>query len=295
MNKKRMQDAPLLSEGVMLLSQGKPRIKVVTFDLWETLLFERDGASGRRSAARCRDVAEAFNRLGVNVSTERTESALKQVIASLLEVWDRNEDVSHVEQLELLVRFVSNGSFALKNEWVEELSSAYVSAFFEVPPYLNPDAVSVLEDLVEAGKQIGLICNTGLIPGFALRRFLESEGVLEYFDLLVFSDEMGFRKPDSRFFDFAARKLKADPSSVVHVGDNLRIDMWGAKNAGFKAIHFACDEGRDKMAEADPNSLVARSRRLGTLEKERIAPDKTITSFTMVTEAVKQLEERTYI
>ena len=279
----------------MLLSQGKPRIKVVTFDLWETLLFERDGASGRRSAARCRDVAEAFNRLGVNVSTERTESALKQVIASLLEVWDRNEDVSHVEQLELLVRFVSNGSFALKNEWVEELSSAYVSAFFEVPPYLNPDAVSVLEDLVEAEKQIGLICNTGLIPGFALRRFLESEGVLEYFDLLVFSDEMGFRKPDSRFFDFAAQKLKADPSSVVYVGDNLRIDVWGAKNAGFKAIHFACDEGRDKMAEADPNSLVARSRRLGTLEKERIAPDKTITSFTMVTEAVKQLEERTYI
>lgn len=279
----------------MLLSQGKPRVKVVTFDLWETLLFERDGASGRRSAARCRDVAEAFNRLGVNVSTERTESALKQVIASLLEVWDRNEDVSHVEQLELLVRFVSNGSFALKNEWVEDLSSAYVSAFFEVPPYLNPDAVSVLEDLVEAGKQIGLICNTGLIPGFALRRFLESEGVLEYFDLLVFSDEMGFRKPDSRIFDFAARKLKADPSSVVHVGDNLRIDVWGAKNAGFKAIHFACDEGRDKMAEADPNSLVARSRRLGTLEKEQIAPDKTITSFTMVTEAVKQLEERTYI
>jgi len=268
-------------------------VKAVTFDLWETLLFERDGASGRRNATRCRDVAEAFSRLGVNISTERTESALKQVIASLLEVWNRNEDVSHVEQLELLVRFVSNGSLALKDDWVEELSSAYISAFFEVPPYLNPDATSVLEDLDEAGKRIGLICNTGLTPGFALRRFLESEGVLEYFNLLVFSDEMGFRKPDSRIFDFAARRLQAGSDSVVHVGDNLRVDVWGAKDAGFKAIHFSCNEGRDKIAEADPSSLVAKSRRLGTLEREQMVPDKTITSFNMVIEAVKQLEKKT--
>ncbi len=209
----------------MTTSLVKPTIKAVTFDLWETLLFEKDGSSSRRSAARCRDVAEAFNRFGVRVSTGQVEAALKRVIASLLEVWDRNEDVSHVEQLELLVWSVSNGSLALKNEWVEELSSAYVSPFFEVPPYLNPDAESVLEELTGAGKRIGLICNTGLTPSFALREFLESEGILEYFDLLVFSDEIGSRKPDRRIFHFLARKLKVDPRSIAHVGDNLRIDV----------------------------------------------------------------------
>jgi putative hydrolase of the HAD superfamily len=236
----------LSCDGVVLLSPDKSCIKAVAFDLWETLLFERDGASGRRSASRCRSVAETFNKFGVRVSLEQAESALKQVIASLLEVWDRNEDVNHMEQLELLVKHVSNGSLSLKSEWVEELSSAYVSPFFEVPPYLNPDAVNVLEDLVEAGKRIGLICNMGLTPGFALRGFLDSEGVLEHFDLLVFSDEIGFRKPDPRIFHFLARKLKVDPGSVVHVGDNLRLDVWGAKNAGFKAILFASEEGKDR-------------------------------------------------
>jgi len=186
----------------------KQCFKAVTFDLWETLLFEKDGASNHRSATRYRDVAEAFSRFGVNVSAEQVKSALKHVIASLLEVWNRNEDVSHVEQLELLVRFVSNGSFALKNEWVEELSSAYVSPFFKVPPYLNPDTMSVLEDITETGKRIGLICNTGLTPSFALREFLDSEGVLEYFDLLVFSDEIGFRKPDPKIFHFLAQKVE---------------------------------------------------------------------------------------
>jgi len=268
----------------------KQCVKAVTLDLWETLLFEKDGASNRRSATRFRDVADAFSRFGVHVSAEQVESAMKHAIASLLDVWNRNEDVSHVEQLELLVQFVSNGSFALKNEWIEELSSAYASPFFKVPPYLNPDAMGVLEDLAETGKRIGLICNTGLTPSFALKEFLDSEGVLEYFDLLVFSDEIGFRKPDPKIFHFSARKLKIDPCSIVHVGDNLRIDVWGAKNAGFKAILFSSEEGKDKIAEADPTSLVAQSRKLGPLEREHITPDKTITRLNMLIRAVKEIE-----
>lgn len=276
------------------MSVDKHMVKAVTFDLWETLLFERDGDSNRRNAARCSSVAEAFNKLGVPVSAEQASSALKQVTESLLRVWDRNDDVSHIEQLELIARFVSNGSLALKNEWVDELSSAYVSPFFKIPPYLNPEAESVLEDLTQTGKRIGLICNTGVTPGFALRRFLESEGVLEYFDFLAFSDEIGFRKPGIRIFHLVAQRLKIDPCNIAHVGDNLRIDVWGAKNAGFKAIHFASEEGRDKIAEADPTSLVARSRNLGILEKEQISPDKITTSFNMITDAIEQLEKERY-
>lgn len=67
--------------------------------------------------------------------------------------------------------------------------------------------------------------------------------------------------------------------------------MLGAKSAGFRAIHFACDEGRDKIAEADPNSLVVKSRNLGTLEKGQIEPDKTMDSLSKIKEAIKQLEE----
>lgn len=270
--------------------ENNGNIKAVTFDLWETLLFERDGYSSRRSAVRCRNVTEVLNEFGLHVSIEQAESALKHVVASLVRVWDNNADVGHVEQLELLVRLVSHGSLDLNNEWVEKLSSAYVSAFFEVPPYLNPDADKVLSELAESGKQIGLICNTGLTPGFALRRFLESEGVLEYFDLLVFSDEIGFRKPDSKIFHFLARKLKVNPKNIVHVGDNLRVDVWGAKNAGFRAIFFSCEEGKDGIAEADPTSLVTLSRSLGTMKAEEIIPDKTITQLSALARTIKEIE-----
>jgi len=123
-----------------------------------------------------------------------------------------------------------------------------------------------------------------------LRKFLEMEGVAEYFDLMLFSDEVGIRKPDPRIFSLITKKMKVKPWETAHVGDNLRIDVWGAKNAVFKAIYFSSDAGRDKIAEADPTSLVSLSRRLGNLSKDQVVPDKTITSLITLMEVVKELE-----
>jgi len=262
-------------------------VKAVTFDLWETLLFERDGYSARRSYARCRNLAEAFKTLEVEVSVEKTNSALKKMISSLLKVWDTNRDVTHLDQIRLFVEHLFGGSVAVRDEWIRSLSSAYVSGFFEVLPYLNPDANKVLKWLKSQNMFVGLICNVGLTPGFGLRRFLEDQGVAEYFDAMIFSDEVGVRKPDPRIFHLTAEKLKVKPCDVAHVGDNLKSDVWGAKNAGFQAIYFSCDLGRDKIAESDPTSLVYLSRKFGSLREENIIPDATITSLNMLRKIIK--------
>ena len=164
----------------------KSNIKAATFDLWETLLFERDGYSARRSYARCRNLVNALRKLGVEVSVEKVDFALKKMISSLLNIWDTNRDVAHLEQIKLLMKTLFEDSVSLKEEWIESLSSAYVSALFEVPPYLNPDACEVLQWLKSQNKYVGIICNTGLTPGFGLRRFLEKEGVARYIDVMIF-------------------------------------------------------------------------------------------------------------
>jgi len=264
-------------------------IKAVTFDLWETLLLERNGWGARRAFARCKNLADALKMFGVEVSVEKLSLTLKETVSSLLKVWDTNKDVTHLDQIRLVVKHVSGG-IAMKEEWVDALSSAYVSAFFEVPPYLNSDTCEVLRWLKSRNKLVGVICNTGLTPGFGLRRFLEDQGVAEYFDVMIFSDEVGIRKPDPRMFHLATKKLKAKPCEVVHVGDNLKTDVWGAKNAGFKAIYLSSDVGRDRIAESDPTSLVSLSRNLGNLRREQISPDRTVTSLAMVIKAIEELE-----
>jgi len=107
---------------------------------------------------------------------------------------------------------------------------------------------------------------------------------------MLFSDEAGIRKPDPRIFQIATERLKVKPCDIVHIGDNLKSDVWGAKNAGFKAIYLLTEVGRDRMGESDPASLVSISRKIDNLRKDQIVPDKTITSLAMVIKAIEELD-----
>jgi putative hydrolase of the HAD superfamily len=272
------------------LEPGRSVIKAVTFDLWETLLFERDGSNSQRRAIRCSSISQALNKLGFSTSVSDVERALNETMSSLVQVWNKNEDVPHLDQIRLLVKYASKGKIVPKDEWLNVLSTAYVLPLFMVPPYLNLDARETLEWLTGEKKRIGIICNTGLTPGSELRRLLSQLGVADYFHAMIFSNEVCIRKPDKRIFCLAAQALETKPEEIVHVGDNLKADAWGAKNAGFKAIHLSSDAGRDKIAESDPTSLVSLSRSLGNLNLKEMKPDRTITSFSMVKEAIIELE-----
>jgi putative hydrolase of the HAD superfamily len=265
----------------------KSPIKAVTFDLWETLLFEKDGESSRRTISRCCKLAEVLRDCGIEVSSDQVDEALKETIKSLLKAWDANRDVSHSDQLRMFFKSVSKGSVKFRDEWMAGLSSAYVSPIFDLPPFINPDAPKVLKWLKKQKKRIGMICNTGLTPGFALRKLLEKERIAGYFDVMTFSDETGVRKPDPRIFKETAKRLGTKACEILHVGDNLKTDVWGAKNAGFWAMHLAGDAGRDRLAMSDPSSLLALSRELGSITGMQLSPDWTVTSLDLIIEAIK--------
>jgi putative hydrolase of the HAD superfamily len=267
-------------------------IRAVTFDLWETLLLEWNGASDKRSLARQRHVTKILNKLGLKTTQRQVTKAESKTVDWLLRIWNRNRDVSHIDQLRTLISFVSNGNVNLKDEWIAEISAAYISGLFEVPPRLSWHAHEILQWLKDRNMHTGLICNTGLTPGFALRRLLMQYNVNEYFDHMVFSDEIGIRKPDPAVFRLAAKKLKTKPAHIVHIGDNLKLDVWGAKNAGYKAIHLRSQEGHEKKAENNPKSLLALSRNTGmTHNTPNAKPDKTISSLAQAIKAIQQLQK----
>ena len=267
-------------------------VKAVTFDLWETSLFEKDGESARRADARCKNLTQALNNLGVRVSIEEMSVAIRETVSSMITIWETNKDVACIDQIRLIIKNASKDLPELNREWINRLFFAYNLSVREVPPYLNPEARKALNDLKKRHKSIGLICNTGLTSGAGLRQFLADEGVAEYFSLMIFSEEIGIRKPDPRIFHLAAERLGVQPCEIVHVGDNLKADVWGAMNAGLKAIHFRSRDGRDRIAESDPNSLLSLSQKLDNLEGRKVVPDMAISSLNMLTKAIEQLEKR---
>jgi HAD superfamily hydrolase (TIGR01509 family) len=253
------------------------------------VLLERNGDNTRRNLARSKNLAGALKRLGAKISVDKLDTAIDAMVPWLTSIWKTDRDITHLDQIRFIVRKASDGSVKIEKGWFSELSSAYISPLFKIPPYLEPNISNVLKQLRNQNILTGIICNTGRTPGFGIRRFLENEGVAKYFDHMLFSDEIGIRKPDPRIFQIAATKLNVKLDEIVHVGDNLKSDVWGAKKAGLKAIYFSTNIGKDETEENNPSSLVAFSRKLGDLKEKNIIPDNTITTLDKLIEAIESL------
>lgn len=82
-------------------------------------------------------------------------------------------------------------------------------------------------------------CRLGIITngdGQAQREKLERTGIAARFDPVVISGEVGAAKPDARIFGEACRRAGRSPEECVYVGDRLRTDAAGARDAGFAGV-----------------------------------------------------------
>ena len=67
---------------------------------------------------------------------------------------------------------------------------------------------------------------------------LKAAGLNNFFDHVFISDEVGFRKPDVEFFEYALRVSGAEKESTLVIGDSPSSDILGAKNSGLDAVLF---------------------------------------------------------
>jgi HAD superfamily hydrolase (TIGR01509 family) len=106
-------------------------------------------------------------------------------------------------------------------------------------------AQALLEALRSRGIKTGLIANSWPDPGRVLRRDAEAFGLAERLDALVFSEEVGSRKPDPEIFLHACRQLEVEAAATMYVGDNLVTDVQGAADVGMttvQALWFRADD-----------------------------------------------------
>ena len=69
----------------------------------------------------------------------------------------------------------------------------------------------------------------------------EKIGIAPYFDVILHASTTRPMKPSRVMFDEAARRLNIAPKHILHVGDNMTKDIYGAINAGFQSAWFACN------------------------------------------------------
>jgi len=59
-----------------------------------------------------------------------------------------------------------------------------------------------------------------------------------YFEDMITSETTGHRKPSKEIFDHARGLAGAQSHESLMIGDNLKADIWGAKNAAIDSIYF---------------------------------------------------------
>ena len=68
------------------------------------------------------------------------------------------------------------------------------------------------------------------------RAVLAEAGLLEHFDAVVISMDLGLRKPRPEIFRAALDSLGASPDETLHVGDNLDADVAGSAALGIRPV-----------------------------------------------------------
>lgn len=196
-------------------------IQAVTFDLWDTLVL-----NSQEREMKAQKIREELlhNALNGKVSKKVLARALDQSWSQIQSVRETLKDVPTSEQLRILKKILN----------VEcDLEKPYTEAILYAPPCINPYAKQILTQL-ETKK--GLISNTGRTPGKVLRSLLSEMDILKFFDIAVFSNEVGFLKPHPEIFKQAAQKLGIPLSNILHVGDDRTTDVEGAHRTGMHTL-----------------------------------------------------------
>lgn len=213
------------------------RLRAVTFDVWQTLLHDPpESIPGRRTELRIEAMSHVIRDARLPIEPARLREAFRALDRHAAEVW-KTREFDHEDQVRWLIEQAADGELPeIGDQLWAALLAAHVDPIHEAPPQPANFAREAIRAARDRGLRVGLICNTGYTPGYALRRLFNEWGILELFDDLAFSNEEGIRKPAPELFGRVAGRLDVAPGEIVHIGDDLITDIAGAKGAGYRAI-----------------------------------------------------------
>jgi putative hydrolase of the HAD superfamily len=106
---------------------------------------------------------------------------------------------------------------------------------------------------LQARYRMGIFSNFDHAP--PLRRLLRAAGIEAWFDPVVISGDIGYRKPGAAAFALALDRTRTDPRHVLFVGDSWNDDVTGAQRAGID-VAWVNRKGEPALSEAHPTYVM---------------------------------------
>jgi putative hydrolase of the HAD superfamily len=97
---------------------------------------------------------------------------------------------------------------------------------------LYQDVIPALTEIKNKGLISGLISNVDKDVTTMLQK-LQIKSLL---DVVITSQDVGFTKPNPEIFKAATKKAGIEASEAIYIGDQYKIDVVGANNAGLSGV-----------------------------------------------------------
>ncbi len=101
--------------------------------------------------------------------------------------------------------------------------------------FIEPDICDTFAKLKSMGFRLGILSNS-FVGKEALDRHLQEIGILDMFEMRMYSCYHPYRKPDKRIFFDACDKMGLSPDEILFVGDRVDTDVAGAIAANIKCV-----------------------------------------------------------
>jgi len=202
-------------------------------DNLKAIFFDADGTLVNHKECERQALAYVFDNIGVSCKSEY-QDVFRHIEQT---IWDTESyDGIHVPRENVFTyRF---------KVLFEKLSINYddctkANDFFKIgladSAALNVNAVEVVEYLYSKGYLLCVVTN-GLIK-LQKPRVINSK-IGEYITHIMVSEEVGAHKPNPLIFTSLLNRIQLNPDNVIMVGDSIKNDIQGAKNAGIKSVWY---------------------------------------------------------
>lgn len=235
--------AGVISRPFYMHPSNMQRYKHYSFDLWQTLI--RSNLAFKKSRAEY--MALHFNPL--HLSEREVQTIISEIAAMCDSVSECTEMSIHPIQMYSMLLFrLGFDKTNLTQMDMLSILNVMQARFLKDPPWVyDNDTRYVFRKLKQEGATISITSNTGFVPGSTLKQYLTDAGLAEWIDFYLFSDEIGVSKPSRVIFNKMSSIAQQCASlngrgnwlqldDIVHIGDNFKTDIQGARTAGITAI-----------------------------------------------------------
>ena len=207
-----------------------PDVSAVLFDYGLTLVtFEYPKAQLAEVVERYRPAIAA----AAGFAAPSVEEIISDVLLPLEAVVD-NPGEDEVPYLEVFADAWRKAGLELPPDLLFEILDAE-QRVWDRAARVDGNALDVLAWLREQGLRTG-VCSNAPFPAAMMRRQVEAKGIGPLVDAVVFSSEVGRRKPAPEMYRAALDAVGADAAATLFVGDRVREDYEGPRALGMRAV-----------------------------------------------------------